>query len=81
VCAGRLRGRIPVLPLNNLPSGGDRNSRAGIPGNYSNLLRFVCLLIYNDEENKTLIIKHDKLTISDAIKTWLKQFKEIENFF
>jgi hypothetical protein len=32
----------------------------------------------NDDESKTLIIKHDKSTISDAVKTWLAQFKNIE---
>ena len=32
----------------------------------------------NDEENKSFTIKQDKQTISDALITWLKQFKDIE---
>lgn len=32
----------------------------------------------NDEVNKIFTIKHDKLTISDALKTWLSKFKNIE---
>jgi hypothetical protein len=32
----------------------------------------------NNEEDGTFIIKHDKSTISDALKTWLAEFKNIE---
>lgn len=32
----------------------------------------------NDEQRKSYIIKHDKQTISDALITWLSQFKNIE---
>jgi len=42
--------------------------------NYNEYIHY----FYNDEVTKSLVIKHNKITISDALITWLSQFKNIE---